>query len=136
MLGEHVCGPSFDVMALHHVDQLAIFEEGNRRAAWWIGQGVLADALHSFYVKASESGEQFAGEFGILEGSLDAGAHGASGTATDAVEDHHRGAFLCKGCINGVGVQKLGEAGFDELGFHGVDYFSGIHGAKVRKPKQ
>ena len=69
-----------------------------------IGQGVLADALHSFYVKASKGGEQFAGEFGILKGSLHARAHGASGTATDAVEDHHRGAFLSEGGINGSGI--------------------------------
>ena len=67
MLGEHVGGPSFYVMALHHVDQLAIFEEGNRWAARWVGQGVLAHALDSFYIKAGKGGEQFTRELGVLE---------------------------------------------------------------------
>jgi hypothetical protein len=136
VLGEHVGGPAFDVMALHHVDQLAVFEEGNCGAAGWVGQGVLADALHSFYVKAGKGGEQFAGKLGILKGSLYAGAHRASGAATDTVEDHNGGAFLGEGGIYSCGVEEFGEASFNELGFHGVDDFSGIHGAKVRKPKQ
>src|SRR6185369_3774809 len=112
-----------DAVARHEVDQLAVLEEGDRRAARRDLRHVRPGAGRGFEVLAGEDGDDAVRSALVAESQADSGAGHAGGTAADGVDDQHRRA----GLVRNEGVDVRGgpqflDTGARELFAHRLDH--------------
>src|SRR5205085_8857561 len=85
--------PVLNLTALHHVNKLAVFQDGYGRRGWRIACEVAACAFRCFNVASGEDGRNFVWTGFMFEGKGDARTRFASRAAADRVDDDHQCAF-------------------------------------------
>src|SRR5436190_8962134 len=63
VLGDHVGGAALDVVALHEMNEFAILEQRDARAARWVKQEVLSGLVCRVGIDPGEHGNKLGGAF-------------------------------------------------------------------------
>src|ERR1700722_8176238 len=78
----------FDVAARHHVNELAVAQNGDRRWRRRLSREIAAGALGGFEVLPSEHGKCFVRSGGVLQSNADGGTHATRGASANGVHNH------------------------------------------------
>src|SRR6185369_505125 len=101
-LGGNIHGLAMlDVAALHHVDNLSVAQQGNRRRRWWVSCKIRAGPIGSFLILTGKNTEQLLRPAGVLQRSSDRRPHTAGGASANRVHHYHgRARLIRQGAIN------------------------------------
>src|SRR5688572_17103564 len=81
---------AFDLKTFEHIDELAVFQNGDRRRRWPIASEVAARALGCFDISAREDRCDAIGFDIVLQRECDAGARLSRGATANGVHDDHQ----------------------------------------------
>src|SRR5205809_6919664 len=87
---------SFDILALHHINNFAVLKQRHGRRRWLeLAQIFSANLLYGVALLSGKRGEQMIGNFAVLQSQADARTRAAGGAAANGVYNDKRcAAFL------------------------------------------
>src|SRR4029450_251338 len=119
--GDHVRRAPFDLAALHHVNELAVLHDRDRRRRWWIRREVIARRLGGFDVGAREHGRETIGPLAFREREGDTGTRLAGRASAHRIHHDHRCPRLLDRRVDGIRRLEVLESEARELGAHRRD---------------